>query len=259
MIRYVCLLLDQSDSMKDKDIRPSRGLATLDVAEEFVRRFFDQNPISNLGIVLARNGKAEVFTPVSSNANLHAAALLARKEEPKIEFSGVFSLQNSLEICRTLLSPHAVPAYGHKEVLIVSSALSTCDPGNIDATIALLKKEKIRVSSISLSAEVRYGSFSSFLLVVYFFRMGVFPSSFLLVLQFFFRRIARKASTETGGDYGVALNEDHFRDLVYSKVTPPPIPRDALGGDVRATMLLMGFPKLKVHDPTLTLTLNPNP
>jgi transcription initiation factor TFIIH subunit 2 len=47
-----------------------------------------------------------------------------------------------------------VPEYGHKELLILYSSLSTCDPGDVFEAIRECKQSKLRVSVICLAAEV---------------------------------------------------------------------------------------------------------
>jgi len=48
----------------------------------------------------------------------------------------------------------SVPSYAHKEVLIINSSITICDPDNIHETIESLKLENIVCSVISLSASI---------------------------------------------------------------------------------------------------------
>ena len=43
----------------------------------FIEEFFDQNPLSQLAIVVTRDGRAELISPLSSNARTHIAKVLA--------------------------------------------------------------------------------------------------------------------------------------------------------------------------------------
>ncbi|CAN6876992.1 unnamed protein product [Brassica oleracea var. botrytis] len=72
----------------------------------------------------------------------------------KLESSGDSSLQNALELVLEHLNQ--IPSYDHREVLILYSALSSCDPGdlNILETIQKWKKSRLRCSVIGLSAEM---------------------------------------------------------------------------------------------------------
>ena len=49
------------------------------------------------------------------------------------------------------------PLYASKEILIILSANSTCDLGDINETILELKRLKIKVSIISLSCKLFIG------------------------------------------------------------------------------------------------------
>ncbi|EHN01295.1 Ssl1p [Saccharomyces cerevisiae x Saccharomyces kudriavzevii VIN7] len=149
IIRSLILTLDCSEAMLEKDLRPSRHAMIIQYAIDFVHEFFDQNPISQMGIIIMRNGLAQLVSQVSGNPQDHIDALKSiRKQEPK----GNPSLQNALEMARGLLLP--VPAHCTREVLIVFGSLSTTDPGDIHQTIDSLVSEKIRVKVLGLSAQV---------------------------------------------------------------------------------------------------------
>lgn len=53
------LILDLSQSMMDRDMRPSRFDLMLEYSREFVNEWFDQNPLGQIGIVGMREGIAE--------------------------------------------------------------------------------------------------------------------------------------------------------------------------------------------------------
>lgn len=57
MIRYLYLAIDLSKTMADGDMRPSRLAVTLRIVQDFVTNYFDQNPLSQLGILVTRYGK----------------------------------------------------------------------------------------------------------------------------------------------------------------------------------------------------------
>ncbi|KAI8089180.1 Ssl1-like-domain-containing protein [Halteromyces radiatus] len=185
IIRHVFLVLDLSEAMNEKDLRPSRVELTLMYAQQFINEFFDQNPISQLGIIVTRDGIAEKLTELSGNPSDHARALQSKKN---IETSGEPSLQNALQLARA--SMVGVPSHGSKEVLLVFGALTTCDPGDIHETIGLLKKEMVRVNIVGLAAEVQ---------------------------------ICRVLSRATKGSYGVILNEAHYKDLLFEAIPPPAV------------------------------------
>lgn len=149
------------------DYKPSRMVVVAKQIEAFIREFFDQNPLSQIGLVMIKDGVAQCLTDLGGSPESHVKALMG-----KLECSGDSSLQNALDlVCDHLCQ---IPTYGHREVLILYSALSTCDPGDIMETIQKCKKSKIRCSVIGLSAEIF---------------------------------ICKYICQETGGSYSVALDE----------------------------------------------------
>ncbi|KAL7321186.1 hypothetical protein PS15m_000984 [Mucor circinelloides] len=185
IIRHLFLVIDLSEAMNEKDLRPSRVELTLTYAQQFVIEYFDQNPISQLGIIVTRDGIAEKLTELSGNPTDHIKALKSKKNT---ETSGEPSLQNSLQLARA--SMLGVPSHGSKEVLLVFGSLTTCDPSDIHETIDLLKKEMVRVNIVGLAAEVQ---------------------------------ICRLLCESTKGTYGVVLNEAHYKDLLFEVVPPPAV------------------------------------
>lgn len=135
--------------------------------EAFIREFFDQNPLSHVGLVTTKDGVAQSLTDLGGSPESHIKALMG-----KLECSGDASLQNALDLVHDNLNQ--IPSYGHREVLILYSALSTCDPGDLMETIQKCKKSKIRCSVIGLAAEMF---------------------------------ICKHLCQETGGTYSVALDE----------------------------------------------------
>jgi len=113
------------------------------------------------------------------------------------------SLQNALDFARSSLCH--VPKYGSREVLIVFSSLTTCDPGDIFATMAACKKDMVRISVVELSAELH---------------------------------ICKAIADNTTGLHNVALNEEHFKELLFQHTHPPPTPAKA-----EASLVMMGFPQ----------------
>lgn len=86
--------------MAEKDLRPTRYLLTLRYAHEFVLEFFEQNPISQLGVLGMRDGLAVRISDMSGNPTDHILAIQAlRTKDPK----GLPSLQNTLEMARGAL------------------------------------------------------------------------------------------------------------------------------------------------------------
>ena len=58
-MRHLYVVLDLSASMNSNDLRPSRIQCVLHLLEDFVDRFYDENPISQLAIIATCNKRAE--------------------------------------------------------------------------------------------------------------------------------------------------------------------------------------------------------
>ncbi|KAI9053873.1 hypothetical protein LZ554_002820 [Drepanopeziza brunnea f. sp. 'monogermtubi'] len=205
IIRHFILIMDLSFAMVEKDLRPTRYLLTLRFASEFVTEFFEQNPISQLGILGMRDGIAIRVSEMSGNPAEHIENINKLRDS---QGQGNPSLQNALEMARAVL--HYAPAHGTREVLIISGALLTSDPGDIHETVRSLIADRIRVSVVGLAAQVKILSV-----------------------------ICSKTNAGNEGNYHVALNEQHFRELVMA-LTTPPVTRTKTQS--QPTLLMMGFP-----------------
>lgn len=199
LIRYLYIVIDFSKAASEMDFRPSRMGVVAKHVEAFIREFFYQNPLSQVGLVSIKDGVAHILTDLGGSPESHVKALMG-----KLECSGDASLQNALDLVHGYLNQ--IPTYGHREVLILYSALSTCDPGDIMETIQKCKKSKIRCSVIGLSAEIF---------------------------------ICKHLCQETGGLYYIALDEPHLKDLILEHAPPPP----AIAEFAIANLIKMGFPQ----------------
>ncbi|KAI2471830.1 TFIIH basal transcription factor complex, subunit SSL1 [Annulohypoxylon bovei var. microspora] len=205
IIRHLVLVVDMSFAMLEKDMLPSRYELTIAYASQFVREYFEQNPISQLAVIGMRDGVAVRISDMSGNPAEHLEKLEGWvKQEPQ----GNPSLQNALEMCRGAL--FHTPSHGTREVVIIYGALMSSDPGDIHETIGSLVGDRIRVSIVGLAAQVA---------------------------------ICEELCSKTnGGDssgYTIALDEDHFRGLLL-EVTTPPVTRTQEQSS--ASLLMMGFP-----------------
>lgn len=186
LIRYVVVALDASGSageQKDKEFRPTPFECIRNVMKDsFISEFFDQNPISQLSLVIIRDGVARGITELSGNPKSHKEKL-----DKEVNLDGEASLENTISAGIGMLKH--VPDYGSRELLIVFSSLKTRDPGNIFAKIEEAKRCKIRISVICLAAELY---------------------------------ICRKIAEDTGGSFNVAIDSTHFRELLLAQTIPPP-------------------------------------
>lgn len=191
--------------MVEKDLRPTRYLLTLRYASEFVTEYFEQNPISQLGIIGMRDGIALRISDMSGNPTDHIEKLKGLKDQ---QGQGNPSLQNALEMSRAALF-HA-PSHGTREILIIYGALLSSDPGDIHETIQSLITDRIRVSVVGLAAQVAIC-----------------------------KELCKATNAGDEGNYRVALNEQHFRELVMA-ITTPPVTRTKKQS--QSSLLMMGFP-----------------
>jgi transcription initiation factor TFIIH subunit 2 len=224
IIRHVVLILDMSMAMAEKDLRPTRYLLTLTYLTQFINEFFEQNPISQLGIVGMHDGIAVSISKMSGNPTEHLT--IVAKMRSTYEPKGNPSLQNALEMARASLF-HA-PQHGTREILLVFGALHTLDPGDIHVTIGSLTAAHIRASVIGLAAQVAICA-----------------------------ELVSKTNNKSTANYSVVLDERHYRDLLLNYTTPPvtyttPASVKATQGSSSASLLMMGFPSRTVSDkPTL--------
>ncbi|XP_794347.2 general transcription factor IIH subunit 2-like isoform X1 [Strongylocentrotus purpuratus] len=184
MMRHLFILLDCSRSMEDQDLKPNRLACCTKLLEHFIEEYFDQNPISQVGIITSSNMRAEKLTELGGNPQRHITALEKCNDKPCVKEP---SLQNALELAAATL--RHMPGHASREILVIMGSLTTCDPGNIHDTIQAMKDHSIRCCVIGLAADVR---------------------------------VCRKLATVTHGTYGVILDETHFKELLMEHTIPPP-------------------------------------
>lgn len=197
VIRSLVIVVDLSAAAAAPDMRPTRAAAAASAVGSLVRAFFDANQLSSLSIVVTRNGRAERLTELSGSPEAHIAKLAA-----SLECGGSASLQNALDVAISTLS--AVPPYSLRECLVFFCGLSSCDPGDVFASVQAAKRARVRVSVIGLAAEV-------------------FACS--------------KAAAMTKGKHAVALDAAHVTELALSHAPAPAI----TGADATPSLVKMGF------------------
>lgn len=202
--------------MNEKDLRPTRYIITINYTVAFIREFFEQNPISQLGILGMRDGVAVRVSDMSGNPNDHIKAVRdLRGTDPK----GNPSLQNALEMARAAL--YHTPSHGTREVVIILGALLTSDPGDIHDTVKSCIKDRIRVNIIGLAAQMHICA-----------------------------EICRKTNSGDEDSYNVATDEVHYRELLMGITSPPVIRANDTEAQKRnqASLLMMGFPSRIVEE-----------
>ena len=121
-----------------------------------------------------------------------------------------------------------VPAHSTREVIVVFGALISSDAGDIHRTITSLVEDKVRVRVVGLAAQVA-------------------------VCRELCRRTNAGDECRTPisssfyilATYGVVLNEQHFRELLFEATTPPATHATKSTG---STLIMMGFPSRSVED-----------
>ncbi|OWY90854.1 hypothetical protein PHMEG_00040825, partial [Phytophthora megakarya] len=71
LIRYTYVVMDLSRGMATKDWKPHRLACVSDVLQQFVKDYFDQNPISQLGVIGIKGMTAEKLSDLSGNPKTH--------------------------------------------------------------------------------------------------------------------------------------------------------------------------------------------
>ena len=107
MLRHVYLVLDCSQWSREKDpaLPPARMRleTTLNLASDFINEYYDQNPLGHLGVILCKDGEAEMLTTLGGSPKKHKLALgaalvteMSKGGGPSV--GGEFSLQNGIEV-----------------------------------------------------------------------------------------------------------------------------------------------------------------
>eukprot|EP00918_Siedleckia_nematoides_P060508 GHVU01132037.1.p1 GENE.GHVU01132037.1~~GHVU01132037.1.p1 ORF type:complete len:401 (+),score=26.10 GHVU01132037.1:171-1373(+) len=183
VIRNVVLVVDMSSSMAQTDYKPDRATVVFQLLEEYLRSFFVENPLSQLGVIFLRSGDAVIAAQLDVNAD---TILRSAAEVWESRCQGIPSVVNGLQ--RAIGFLKHVPPYATKEVIVIYGSLKTCDAKPIEDCIDELKAGNYRLSVVMLSPEMY---------------------------------ILRRMAEESGGSFGVAMNREHLRQLVMDHVRAP--------------------------------------
>lgn len=99
-MRHMFIVLDASSCMNDKDLKPSRLHCVIKLLEKFAFSYFDQNPISQLGLIITNDKLAVKHCELVGNPKKFIDSLHKLK---KTETKGEPSIQNSLELAMKTL------------------------------------------------------------------------------------------------------------------------------------------------------------
>lgn len=206
LLRQVLLVVDASAAGAETDLRPSRAAACEAAARAFVRAFFDANPISSLGVIVARGGVAEKAIALTANPASVAKALRDLLGSPP-RCEGAFSFENVLTLATRMLSLQ--PPVATREVIVLHSALASCDPGDVFAALDGAVDKGVRVSVASLAGEVF---------------------------------LASRVAAATGGAYSVPCDYAALLGAVLAHCTPPPRREAEAAAAARVGLMRVGFP-----------------
>jgi transcription initiation factor TFIIH subunit 2 len=132
MIRYLTIIVDFSAASLKQEMRPNRATCTKEILRDFLLGFKDQNPLSKVSMIVTCRQKAIVLGDFEKSVEQVMAAL-----QTYDDFEGMPSMQQALEFARIQVDK-CVPDYALKEVLIINSSITICDPGDIRETLATL-------------------------------------------------------------------------------------------------------------------------
>lgn len=183
LIRYLAVAMDASESAAvSDDYRPNRLVVMKECLKRFISDYFDENPISQLCLMIMHKRVAERITDLSANPRAHINRL-----QHVWDTEGKASLGNTIEVAIKALKN--VPDYGHRELLVIFASLSSVDPESVDKAIEKAQAQKIRISIICLAAEVY---------------------------------VCKTICARTGGTCSVALDSTHFQELLKAHTAPAP-------------------------------------
>jgi len=120
-----------------------------------------------------------------------------------------------------------VPAHSTREVVIVFGALISSDAGDIHRTIQSLVEDKVRVRVVGLAAQVAVCR-----------ELCRATNAGDECIFYLFMNVLMTAT------YGVVLNEQHFRDLLFEVTTPPATHASKAP---TSALIMMGFPS-RAHE-----------
>jgi transcription initiation factor TFIIH subunit 2 len=213
LIRSIVILIDLSErALAQRDFGCPRIRLMVAELHTFLNDFFDQNPISQISIVATYNGQGHILTPLCGSPDVHLSCI---DNISTLAGIGEPSIQNSLAVSANVLKSAA--PYSTREILVLYGSLNTSDVSPIDHTIKFLTAARINVTIIGFGASVY---------------------------------VLSRIATETGGQYHVPLDADHFRDILRASVEPPAW----ASGQKRLDMVPFGFVNGAVDLPAFDLS-----
>jgi len=210
LLRNVLLVVDASEAASRRDFPAptgARGAALLRAADAFAAAFLDANPISALGLLVARGGLVAKACELTGSAPRVRAALAAALGPAAPPPAGAFSFEHAVRGATRLLALH--PPVAAREVVVLHASLASVDPGDVFAALRDAAAARVRVSVVSLAGEVY---------------------------------LAARAAAETGGAYAVPLGPGALLGALLAHCAPPPLRAADAAAARAAGPLAVGFP-----------------
>jgi len=244
MLRHLYIVVDFSKAALQQDLKPTRITVILQQTKQFIRNFFDQNPLGNIGLIITKERKANIMTPLSCTPKIHfymldnIAAMI--KKDPDAYCLGEPSLQIALLKAATQLC--MLDEYFSKEIVVIMNSLTTCDSGDVRETLDYMNENGVKINVIHLGAQVE---------------------------------ICKTVAKTTGGKLVVPNNELEFEEALIKMSKPPPkidnkskmmkmsenpenngnqqnnSENSVENSSSKSTMLKMGFPLFKKYNSTV--------
>ncbi|EUC43285.1 hypothetical protein COCMIDRAFT_38763 [Bipolaris oryzae ATCC 44560] len=129
IIRHVVLVLDLSEAMLEKDMRPNRFITMINYTQDYIREFFEQNPISQMSVLgmydeCSRVGKSNTLPyaqswhtrgycrlrqPAESGPWRHSPVCQGVCERPNTGDESEYTIATDQEMLRELLLATTTP------------------------------------------------------------------------------------------------------------------------------------------------------
>eukprot|EP00850_Spirogloea_muscicola_P019820 SM000200S05810 [mRNA] locus=s200:58981:61179:- [translate_table: standard] len=252
MIRYLYLIVDLSRAAQEMDLRPSRMAVEAASVEVFVREFFDQNPLSHVGIIVLRKGIAERLTELSGNPEAHIRELrknLTCVGDASIQVPSSLALLLHLSACVVTLRRLLLACCTIRLDDGLTADLSS--QGFLLTSLSLVFQNALDLARDSLSQIPSYGQREILMLYAALCTCdpGDVTASIKRCKESRIRcsvvglsaelYICKVLCEKTGGRYSVAMSESHLQELVLEHAPPPPTLAEA----AVASLVRMGFPQ----------------
>lgn len=221
IIRHIFLVIDASrSSLEETDFHPTRFACIIHCIEShFIAKFFQQNCLAKVGIVMLRNGIAEKICDLTSDStqliqSLRTFAKSLSEEEESFSRNNFPSLMNGVQIASRNLSLFSSKSCLFGEIIVLYGSIFTIDPDNLlNWTEENVKNGSfpIRISFVGMGGEMQ---------------------------------IAKTITRLTHGRHVVPLNEHHIRDFLSEYIVPPEYEFEKRV----FSLLTVGFPVQSVSD-----------